>query len=180
MSKVKEEKYYALINRQKKMIFDKNYGNKISQANESTSKKYSNNNKKKLRKNNDDPIGTYIEQIKQQYKENPIYFESLNSTNSKDFYKYSFCFNCQHIVVAYQDKVICTNGCYQLDVNTDEFNSDYSLDMFLNQYDEYTSEHMFCERKDIVPIYIDNEEKYAFFICKKCDKKYFDKAGIIL
>ena len=39
MSKVKEEKYYALINRQKKMIFDKNYGNKISQANESTSKK---------------------------------------------------------------------------------------------------------------------------------------------
>ena len=49
----------------------------------------------------------------------------------------------------------------------------------MEDYNEFYSYHMICDG-DILPIYIDNEEKNAFFICTKCDQETFDKAGIIL
>ena len=181
MSKLKNEKYNELIKINKKFIFEKNYGYKIGQfqeANKSTSKKY-NNNKISLKHKNES-LAAYIEHLKQKYKEHPNYFDNMNSSNNKEYFRYSFCFSCHNLAVAYQDKVICTNGCYELRINTDEFNSNYTLDMFLEEYYKFTSNHLFCDKENIIPIYIDNEKKNTFFICTKCDKQFFDKAGIIL
>ena len=121
----------------------------------------------------------YIEQIKKKYKEDPIYFESMNKSNNKYHYLFSFCFFCQSPVVACDDKVICINGCFNLPVPTEDFNDNYTLDMFLDQHHEFALEHLICYG-DIIPIYVDNKNKKVFFICTKCDKDIFSKAGIEL
>ena len=179
MSKIKEEKYREILNSHKKLLFNKNYGHKIdvfSKSNQLTNNK--SKNQPIIQHNNS--LETYIEELKEKYKENPIFFENMNSSNNKYFYRFSFCFFCHNLVVAYQDKVICINGCFTLDVNTDDFNNNYTLDMFLEEYSNFTSNHLFCNKEDIIPIYVDNEKRSTFFICSKCDKKIFDKADIVL
>lgn len=121
----------------------------------------------------------YIEKIKDKYNKNPIFFDNMNANNNKYFYLFSFCFFCQNPVVACEDKVICTNGCYKLDVKTEEFNENYSLDKFLDEYNDFCSNHLLCNG-DIIPIYVDNDSQSSFFICTKCDQETFKKAEITL
>jgi hypothetical protein len=118
---------------------------------------------------------SYIENLKQKYKEDPNYFDSMNSSNNKEYFRYSFCFSCHNLAVAYQDKVICTNGCYKLDINTDEFNSNYTLDMFLEEYYKFTSNHLFCDKENIIPIYIDNEKKILFLYVQNAINNFLIK-----
>ncbi len=118
----------------------------------------------------------------------------MNKGNNKYHYLFSFCFNCQNPVVACDDKVICINftifnhfyfickndnGCYKLDIETDEFNDNYTLDKFLDEYREFSSDHLLCNG-DIIPIYVDNEAENAFFLCTKCDQEMLSKSGITL
>lgn len=121
----------------------------------------------------------YIEKIKDKYNKEPFFFESMNSSSYKYFYLFSFCFFCQNPVVAFEDKVICTKGCYKLDVKTEEFNEHYTLDKFLDEYNDFCSNHLLCNG-DIINIYVDNQEQSAFFICTQCDKEIFEKSGINL
>lgn len=130
-------------------------------------------------KSNNISLDKYIETIKYKYNEDPLFFESMNSSNNKYFYLFSFCYFCQNPVVACEDKVICTKGCYKLDVKTEEFNENYTLDKFLDEYNEFSLDHLLCNG-DIIPIYVDNDKQSSFFICTKCDEAIFNKAGIIL
>ena len=96
----------------------------------------------------------------------------MDKSNNKYYYLFSFCFFCQKPVVACDDKVICINGCFNLPVPTEDFNDNYTLDQFLDEHHEFVSDHLICDG-DIIPIYVDNEEQKAFFICTKCDKDIF-------
>ena len=175
---MKEEKYTKINDSHKRIIFMKNFGEKIKNIEKSNQL---NNNGKKyiLIKPKNLPLDKYLEQLKEYYFDEPIFFESMNITNNKYHYLFSFCPFCQNLVVACDDKVICTNGCYNLGVRTDEFNDKYTLDKFLESYYLYTSDHIQCNG-EIIPIYVDNEEEYVFFICSDCDKKIINKFGIVL
>ena len=179
ISSIKEKQYKDVINSHKKYIFKKNYENKLDTF--FYSNKSTNNKSKKLSimKPKIIPLEEYIERIKQKYKEHPIYFEKMNKYNDEYHYLFSFCFFCYNPVVAYDNKVICINGCLNLDVRTEEFNENYTLDKFLNQHYEFTSEHLLCNG-DINPVFVDGEGQTAFFICNKCDKETFEKVGIKL
>ena len=157
----------------------KNYGNKIKGIENSNNFTNNKNNEYILIKPENYPLDKYFEQLKQYYINDPIFFENMNITNNKYHYLFSFCPFCQNLVVACDDKVICTNGCYNFGVRTDEFNNKYTLDKFVESYYEYTSEHLQCDGK-IIPIYVDNQEEYAFFICSNCDQKTLNRFGIIL
>lgn len=180
ISNIKKKKYNEKIESHKKYIFQQNLGNKINiliKSNETTISKPK--KQSSCIKPENQPLDEYIKNIKQKYKEDPVYFESMNKTNNIYHYLFSLCFFCQHPVVACDDKVVCVNGCYNMDVKTREFNNDYTLDKFLNDHYDFTSDHLICNG-DIIPVYVDNEEQYAFFICTVCDKKVFDKAGVKL
>ena len=180
-SKVKEEKHKELMNQHRELIFKKNYGKKIlSQLNQETNNKskYLNYSQiKNISKNIS--FNEYISYIRQNFKENPLEYESIDVTNNKKHYKFSICFICHNPVIAYEDKVICVNRCFKFNIKTNIFNDDYTLDNFNEQYYEFCKEHMLC-LGDVKLIYIDPEVKKAFFICEICDKETLDKAGIIL
>jgi len=180
-SKVKEENHKELMNQHRELIFKKNYGQKIlSQLNQETNNKskYLNYSQiKNISKNIS--FNEYISYIRQNFKENPLEYESIDMTNNKKHYKFSICFICQNPVIACEDKVICVNRCFKFNIKTNIFNDDYTLDNFNEQYYEFCKEHMLC-LGDVKLIYIDPEVKKAFFICEICDKETLDKAGIIL
>ena len=179
----KEEKYKIFDNNHKQNIFNKNYGQKISlfkQANQVTSsksksKRYINENKNK----NDLSLDQYIEELKKKYDENPLYYESMDKTTNKYYYRYSFCLFCHHLAFAYKDKVSCVNKCFIMDVKTNEFSEDYPLDFFLESLYDFHYFHMECNG-DIIPLYINDKTKEPFFICNVCDKEIFEDVGIIL
>ena len=154
-------------------------GKKINNFIESNQSTYCKSSSHSLLKSKNISLDKYIGQIKNQYKENPIFFESINKGNNKYHYLFSFCFNCQNPVVAYDDKVVCINGCYKLDVETEQFNDNYTLDKFLDEFREFSSDHLLCNG-DIIPVYIDKEAEYTFFLCTKCDQEILSESGIIL
>ena len=180
-SKVKEENQKELMNQHRELIFKKNYGQKIlSQLNQKANNKskYLNYSQiKNISKNIS--FNEYISYIKQNFKENPLEYESIDVTNNKKHYKFSICFIYHNPVIAWEDKVIWVNRCFKFNVKTNIFNDDYTLDNFNEQYYEFCKEHMLC-LGDVKRIYIDPEVKKAFFICEICDKETLDKAGIIL
>lgn len=178
----KEERYKNFDKFHKQYIFDKNYSQKISlfsQANQVTTNKSKDKRNFNTKKNNDLSLDEYLEELKQQYDEDPMYFESMNETTHKYFYRFSFCFFCHHLAFAYKDKVTCVNKCFIMDIQTSEFNKDYTLDHLLESHYEYYENHLECN-SDIIPLYIDEKSKQPFFICTNCDGKILEANGIIL
>ena len=180
-SKVKEENQKELMNQHKELIFKKNYGYKIlNQLNQKTNTKSKYGicaQIKNISKNIS--LNEYISYIKQDFKENPLEYQSIDMTNNTKHYKFSICFICHYPVIACEDKVMCVNRCFKFNIKTNIFNDDYTLDNFNEEYYEFCKEHILC-LGDVKLIYIDTETKKAFFICEICDKETFDKAGIIL
>ena len=176
---MKEEKFKEKNNSHKIYLFNAIYAKKVNSSIQSNQMTINKSKRQSILKSRHISLDDYIDQIKKKYEEDPIYFESMNKTNNKYHYLFSFCFFCQKPVVACDDKVICINGCFNIDVPTEDFNNDYTLDKFLDEHYEFSSDHLICNG-DIIPIYVDNEEQKAFFICTKCDKDIFSRAGIEL
>jgi hypothetical protein len=180
-SKVKEENQKELMNQHKELIFKKNYGYKIlNQLNQKTNSKSEYGISAQIKNiSKNISLNEYISYIKQDFKENPLEYQSIDMTNNTKHYKFSICFMCQYPVIACEDKVMCVNRCFKFNIKTNIFNDDYTLDNFNEEYYEFCKEHILC-LGDIKLIYIDTETKKAFFICEICDKETLDKAGIIL
>ena len=176
-SEIKKEREKEFRTKKKEFIFKKNYGLKIELFNKSN--QFTNNKSKPgasgliKNKSKDYSLNEYISNIKNNYKENPLEYESINITNNKEHYKYSFCFICHYPVIAYENKVICVNGCFKFDVKTSIFNDDYTLDNFSEEYYEFCQAHLLCNG-DVKLICIDNDEKTAIFKCDICDKENSD------
>ena len=176
-SEIRKEREKEFRTKQKEFYFKKIYGKKIELFNQSNQ---STNNKSKPRvsgliknKPKGNSLSEYISHIKNNYKENPLEFESINITNNKNHYKFSLCFICHYPVIAYEDKVICVNGCFKFDVKTSIFNDDYTLDNFSEDYYKFCQEHLLCNG-DVKLISIDSDEKTAIFKCDICDKDNSD------
>ena len=94
-SEIKKEKEKEFRTKKKEFIFKKNYGLKIELFNKSN--QFTNNKSKPgasgliKNKSKDYSLNEYISNIKNNYKENPLEYESINITNNKEHYKYSFC-----------------------------------------------------------------------------------------
>ena len=177
-----EEKYKNYDNAHKKIIFEKNYGQKISlysQSNQPTTSKSKNKKNIIVDRKKDLSLEEYLEELKRKYDEDPIYFESMDKSNNKYYYRFSGCFFCHNLAFAYKDKVTCLNKCFTMDVQTNEFNDDYTLDNFLESHYEFYYDHIECNA-NIIPIYIDEKRKEPYFICYSCDKEILKKAGIII
>lgn len=196
----KEEKYKSYLNSHKKLVFDKNYGKKISlftQSNQDTSNKSKSKSKRNLiKKNNtennysnsinerekekeDLTLEQYIEEIKKKYDEDPIYFENMEELDNRNYYRFSFCFFCHYPAFAYKDEITCINKCYDMKIRTNEFSENYTLDNFLSSHFDFCSNHMECNGV-IIPLFIDEKTKEPFFICTNCDDKILEKVGIKL
>ena len=173
-SEIKKEREKEFRTKRKEFIFKKNYGPKIELFNKSN--QFTNNKSKpranELIKNKSKGISIdeYITYIKNNYKENPLEYESINITNNKEHYKFSLCFICHYPVIAYEDKVICVKGCFKFDVKTSVFNDDYTLDNFSEDYYEFCQEHLLCNG-GVKIVSIDKDEKTAIFKCDICDKE---------
>ena len=117
-TKVKEENQKKLMNQHKELIFKKNYGQKIlDQLNQKTNNKSKNRICAKIKIKNiskNIPLDEYISLIKQNFKKNPIDFESIDMNNKTQHYRFSICFICQNPVIACEDIVICANRCFKL------------------------------------------------------------------
>lgn len=176
-SEIKKEREKEFRTKKKEYIFKKNYGKKIELF--SKSNQFTNNKSKHgaigliKNKSKDNSLNEYISNIKNKYKENPLEFESINITNNKEHYKFSFCFICHYPVIVYEDKVICSNDCFKFDVKTSTFNDDYTLDNFVEEYYDFCQEHLLCNG-DVKLLSIDYDEKTAIFKCDICDKESSD------
>ena len=177
ISNIKEKHFNEIIKSHKKFIFKKNYGNKVDSIYDSNKETNKKSKKLSVLKPKNISLEEYIEKIKREYKEHPVFFESINKYNNEYHYLFSFCFFCHNPAVACDNKVICVNGCLNLDVRTEEFSDNYTLDKFLNQHYDFISDHLLCEG-DVTPLFVDGEGQTAFFICNKCDKDVFKKAGM--
>ena len=181
--KVKEENQRKLIDQRRELVFNRNYGQKIlDKLNQKTNNKSKNGMYSKIKIKNRSkniPLDEFISLIKQNFKENPLDYESIDMTNTTQHYRFSICFICQNPVIAFKDKVICTNRCFNFNIKTSTFSDDYTLDNFKEQYYEFCKEHKLC-LGDVKLIYIDPKAKKSFFICEICDKETLDRAGIIL
>jgi len=180
-SKRKEENQKELMDKHRELIFKKNYGSKIlNQLNQKTNNKSKSDIYAQIKNiSRNISLNEYVSYIKQNFKDNPLEYESINITNNKKHYKFSLCFICHYPVIACEDKVICVNRCFKFNIKTRIFNDDYTLDNFNEQYYEFCKKHLLCYG-DVKFIYIDTDRKKAFFICEICDKATLDKAGIIL
>lgn len=155
----KEENYKQHAINQSLLRFTKNYENKIKSSQSSW------NN---LSENDDVFIDEYINKIKGMYKDSYNY-EDFKQRNG--YYNFSRCPFCQNPAFFKFERVTCINKCFMTAVCKNSFDQDYTLDNFMEQYQDYYSKHLNCDRS-LLTLYVDNESKCAEFLCLKCEKEY--------
>ena len=178
----KEEKYKLYENNHKKYVFNKNYGQKISIFSQSCLETSSKSKSKKdllQEKSRELTVEQFFKAIKRKYEDDPVYFEMIDETNNKYYYRFGFCLFCHHLAFAYKDRVMCVNKCIDYNIKTDEFDETYTLENFLDELYYFSTNHYECNG-NIIPMFIDDVKKEAFFICTACDKETFNKVGITL
>ena len=124
-------------------------------------------------------LDQYIEELKQKYEEDPIFFECMDKSYNEYYYKYSFCPFCHCLCFAYMDKVACVNKCFIMDILTEEFSEKFEVDNFLDCYENFHDMHFDCNG-EIIPIYINHKKKSVYFICTGCDGEILKNVGIFL
>ena len=103
----------------------------------------------------------------------------IDKTNNKYYYRFGFCLFCHHLAFVYKDRVMCVSKCIDYNIKTDEFDETYTLENFIDELYYFSTNHYECNG-NIIPMFIDDVKKEAFFICTACDKETFDKVGITL
>jgi len=159
----KKEKDKELLNNQKHIRFNQNYENKI---------KDNANNNNNINSNNNEEVflSDYIEKIKQIYQDRTEYDSFISD---KGYYNFSHCPFCHKPSIFYIDRVQCIDNCFKTALPSDTFSPNYTLDNFIEQYEEYYTKHLDCHA-DLITLYIDNESKTAEFLCSKCERNIFD------
>ena len=177
-----EEKYKTCKNSHKKKIFAKNYEQKISLFSQEYQSMTSKSKKKRNLledKNSDSWLDEHIKELKKKYEVDHIFFVCRDEKVNKDYYLFSSCSICNNLAFAYNDVVTCLNKCFILKLKTSELNYEYTLDHLLSSYNKFSYCHSDCGG-DIIPLFINYKTQQPFFICTACDKKIFEKNGIIL
>ena len=177
----KEEKYRMHDKIHKNSIFDKNYGQKISldsQANQSTTSKTQRNINISKDNNKELSFDQYLEELKKKYEKDDIYYVGIDETMDKNYYLYSFCCYCNNLAFAYKDKVSCVNKCFLFDVPTDEFNDKYTMDRFMESFNDFFEFHFECNG-EIIYLFM-GEQKKPYFICSACDTATLANVGVEL
>ena len=175
-----EEKHKIYENTHKMKIFEKNYGQKIALFGKKHQNKLSKNNQENLKenKNNSVFLDEYIKELKQNYEDDPSFYDSMDELINKYYYQYSPCPFCQNLAFAYKDIISCVNKCFIFKVKTSEFSENCTLNSLLDSHNEYSYDHLECNG-DVIPLYIAEKKRYYFF-CSVCDKDILEKNGIIL
>jgi len=157
----KEQNYKQMQINQSRLRFNQNYGNKIKNSQKSGIN---------LNENGDVFIDEYIKKIKELYKDSNNYEEFKQG---RGYYNFSRCPFCKGPAFYEFERVTCINKCFMTSVCKNTFDQNYTLDNFIEQYQDYYSKHQNCDR-NLLTLYVDNESKCAEFLCYKCEKEYIN------
>ena len=155
----KEQRYRQMAINQSNMRFKNNYENKI---------KKSQSNWSNLTENGEVFIDEYINRIKEIHKDSNNY-EAFKQRN--EYFNFSSCPFCKGPAFFKFERVTCINKCFMTAVCKDSFDENYTLDNFMEQYQDYYLKHRDCG-SSLLTLYVDKESKCAEFLCLKCEKEY--------
>jgi hypothetical protein len=155
----KEQHYRQMAINQSNMRFKNIYENKIKNSQSDWSN---------LNENGEVFIDEYIDNIREMHKDSNNY-EAFKQRN--EFFNFSSCPFCKGPAFFSFERVTCINKCFMTAVCKDSFDKNYTLDNFMEQYQDYYSKHQNCDRS-LLTLYVDKESKCAEFLCLKCEKEY--------
>ena len=155
----KDQFYKQIANNQSLLRFTKNYEDKI---------KSSQSNWSNITENGEVFIDEYTNKIKEIYKDSNNY-EDFKLRNG--YYNFSRCPFCENPAFFAFERVTCINKCFMTAVCKNSFDQNYTLDNFIEQYQDYYSKHQNCDRS-LLTLYVDSESKCSEFLCLKCEKEY--------
>ena len=117
-------------------------------------------------------LDDFLDKIFNIFQEDVFDYDALYRDNNEKYYLYALCPICNYPTIAKNDKIICSNGCYMFDFETQFINKNYTLEQFLEHYNNYYLNHMSPDCY-VFPLFFDFMTKRALFACRKCNKNIF-------
>jgi hypothetical protein len=140
----------------------------VSTQNTSFNTNYNNNNINNQQQNYDEiTLNLCIEKILKLFSDD-IDLYNLESLNNNHL---SLCPICSFPLIAFNNVVVCVRGCIKLDIKTNKFNENYTLENFVDDYKSILRTHPYCGG-NVTFLDFEDENRLEIY-CSKCFNNLF-------
>lgn len=140
----------------------------LSTQNTSFNTNYNNNNINQQQQNYDEiTLNLCIEKILKLFSDD-IDLYNLESLNNNHL---SLCPICSFPLIAFNNVVVCVRGCIKLDIKTNKFNENYTLENFVDDYKSILRTHPYCGG-NVTFLDFEDENRLEIY-CSKCFNNLF-------